>query len=182
MEAVQEKKIYGILAEFRHPGELVKAANAVRSAGYQKFDTYSPFPIHGMDQAMGLKRSKVGIIVLICGILGGVGALVMMIWMLGIDFPLTISGKPHINLPAFVPITFELTVLLASFGALFGMLGLNGLPKHHNPLFNSERFSKHATDDGFFLCIESDDSLFSTDKVTRLFKDTGALHVEEVFE
>ncbi len=180
--AVQERKLHGILAEFSNPGELVKAANTVRSAGYQQFDTYSPFPIHGMDEAMGLKKSKVGLIVLISGIIGGCGALLMMIWMLGIDYTIDISGKPHINLPAFVPITFELTVLLSSFGALFGMLGLNKLPKHYNPLFNSERFSKHATDDGFFLCIESKDSLFAEDKVKHLFEETGARHVEEIFE
>lgn len=172
--------LYGILAEFRNPAELVKAAKSVNMAGYTKYDTYSPYPIHGMPEAMGLKKSKVGWIVLTCGLIGLIGALWLMMWVQGWNYPLNISGKPYLNYPVYVPIAFELTVLLSAFGALFGMLGLNGLPKPYHPLFNSARFNK-ATDNGFFLCIESNDDLFAEEKTQKLLQDAGATNIEKVF-
>lgn len=171
--------VHGILAEFRNPGELMIAAKKVRDAGYKKFDAYSPFPIHGMDDAMGLRPSKLGWIVLGHGLIGFVGALALMIWTSGIDYPLNISGKPSVNLPAFVPVIFELTVLLSAFGAVFGMFFLNDMPKHHNPLFNSDRFSR-ATDDGFFICIEASDTLFDHGKTSGFLNEIGAVHTEIV--
>lgn len=174
-------KLFGLLAEYEHPGALLKAAEKVRDAGYQKFDTYSPFPIHGMDEAMGLKNSKLGWIVLVHGALGLAGALAMITFMAFIDYPLNISGKPYLNWPAFVPVTFELTVLLSSFGAVFGMFFLNGLPRHNHPLFNSSNFLR-ATNDKFFLCIESEDTLFSEDKAAKLLKDAGAVHIEKIYD
>lgn len=174
-------KLYGILAEFRNPKELLDAAAAVEKSGYKKFDTYAPFPIHGMEKAMGLKQSKVGYITFVGGVLGCVGALALMIWVMGYEYPMNISGKPFINYPVMVPITFELTVLISAFAATFGMIAVNNLPRLHNPLFNSERFKK-ASDDGFFLCIEADDSLFSEEKVQSLFNDEGAAHVEKIYE
>lgn len=170
---------HGILAEFRHPGDLMAAAKKVRDAGYKKFDAYSPFPIHGMDDAMGLKPSKLGWIVLVHGLLGLSGALALMIWTTGFDYPLNISGKPSINLPAFVPVAFELTVLLSAFGAVFGMFFMNDMPKHHNPLFNSDNFSR-ATDDAFFICIEASDPLFDHGKTAVFLNDIGAIHTEIV--
>jgi hypothetical protein len=176
-----QNKVFGILAEFEHPGALMDAAKKVNEAGYQKFDTYSPFPIHGMDEAMGLKESKLGWIVLVHAILGFTGALAMITFMSYADYPINISGKPFLNWPAFVPVTFELTILLSAFGAVFGMFFLNGLPKLHHPLFNSKKFEK-VTDDSFFVCIEANDTLFAEDRVNELFKDAGALHIEKVYE
>lgn len=175
------KKLYGILAEFKNPKALVDVSKKVVEAGYDKFDTYSPFPIHGIDKAMSLPKSKLGYIVIGHSILGFTGAIAMMYFMSVIDYPINISGKPFFNAPAWVPITFELTVLLSAFGAVFGMFFLNGLPRLNNPLFEVERFKK-ATDDGFFLCIEANDSKFQEDLVRQLLHDAGATYIEEVYE
>lgn len=121
MSSEQQNTIFGILAQYEHPGALISAAEKVRDAGYTKFDSYSPFPIHGMDEAMGLRPSKLGWIVLIHGMIGFSIALVMITFMAYFDYPLNISGKPFLNWPAFVPVTFELTILLSAFGAVFGM-------------------------------------------------------------
>jgi hypothetical protein len=173
--------LHGIIAEFRNPRELTDVAVTMSESGYSKFDTYSPYPIHGMDKAMKLKKSKLGWIVLASGLVGFFGAIAMMYYMAVHDYPINISGKPFLNGPAWVPITFELTVLLSAFGAVIGMFYLNGLPKLHNPLFNVDRFKK-STDDGFFACIEAEDHLFDASKVKKLFEDAGATHIEEVYE
>lgn len=172
--------IYGILAEFRNPKELVDAAEKIKEAGYKDFDTYAPFPIHGMEKAMGIKESPLGWIVLAGGLVGCLGALALMIWVMVYEYPMNISGKPYFNLPVLIPITFELTVLLSAFAATFGMFALNKLPKLHNPLFNVERFEK-ASDDGFFICVEATDNLFAEDSVSKLFTDAGATHIEKVY-
>lgn len=177
----QNASLYGVLAEFRNPKELIDAAMLVNKSGYTKYDTFSPFPVHGMDKAMSLKKSKLGWIVLMHGFIGFTGAITMMYFMAVADYPLNISGKPFLNGPAWVPITFELTVLLSAFGAVFGMFFLNGLPKLNNPLFSVERFKK-ATDDGFFVCIEAGDNQFETEKVRKLFEEAGATHIEEVYD
>ena len=177
----QSETLHGILAEFRNPKELMDAAREVNRKGFKKWDTYSPFPIHGMEKAMGLKKSKVGWIVLSHAFLGFFGALALMMWTMGVDYPMNISGKPFWNMPAFVPITFELTVLLSAFGAVFGMFFLNGLPKLHNPIFNVERFKK-ATDDGFFLSIDADDHLFDSKETRKLLEDAKATHIENIYD
>jgi hypothetical protein len=181
MSTTESKSLYGILAEFKNPKALVDASKKVVEAGYDKFDTYTPYPIHGIDKAMELPKSKLGYIVFGHALLGFSGAIAMMYWMSVIDYPLNISGKPFFNAPAWVPITFELTVLLSAFGAVFGMFFLNGLPRLNNPLFEVERFKK-ATDDGFFVCIEAKDSKFQEDLVRQLFEEAGATHIEEVYE
>lgn len=180
MEA-ENKQIYGVLAEFRNPKELIDAAESVKNSGYKDFDTYAPFPIHGMEKAMGVKKSPLGWIVLGGALTGMIGILALMIWVMGYEYPMNISGKPYINFPIYVPITFEITVLLSAFAAVFGMLGLNKLPRLHNPLFNVERFEK-ASDDGFFVCIEATDDLFAEEKVAKLFRDNGATHIETVYD
>lgn len=181
MSSEDNKKIYGLLAEFKNPGELMEAAKAVNKAGYHKFDAHSPFPIHGMDEAMGLKKSKLGWIVLGHGLLGMLGGIALQVWVHTSAYPMNISGKPEANLPAFVPVTFELTILLAAFGTFFGMFALNKLPKFNHPLFNSQTFEK-VTDDGFFISIEAEDDLFSVEKTEKLLKDIGASHVERVYD
>ncbi|TYP92673.1 quinol:cytochrome c oxidoreductase membrane protein [Fodinibius salinus] len=180
MEA-DNRQIYGVLAEFRNPKELVDAAESVKNSGYSDFDTYAPFPIHGMEKAMGVKKSPLGWIVLSGALIGMVGALALMVWVMGYEYPMNISGKPFINIPIYVPITFELTVLLAAFAATFGMIGLNKLPRFNNPLFNVERFEK-ASDDGFFVCIEASDDLFAEEKAEKLFRSNGATHIETVYD
>lgn len=177
----EDRNIHGVLAEFRNPKELIDATASVEKSGYRKYDTYAPFPIHGMEKAMGLKNSPLGWIVFGGALIGFFGALALMIWIMGYDYPLNISGKPYINPPVYVPITFELTVLLSAFAAVFGMLALNKLPRLHNPLFNVERFKK-ASDDGFFICIEAEDDLFAEEKVNKLFTDAGATHIETVYD
>lgn len=181
MSTTEQQNLHGILAEFKTPKELIDVAKTMSKSGYEQFDTFSPFPIHGMDKAMKLKKSKLGWIVFGHALLGFFGAIAMMYYMAVIDYPMNISGKPFLNAPAWVPIIFELTVLLSAFGAVFGMFFLNGLPKLHNPLFNSKRFKK-VTDDGFFACIEADDNLFETEKVKELFEEAGAAHIEEIYE
>lgn len=181
MSTTEQNNLYGVIAEFKNPKELIDVAKTMSKSGFSKFDTFSPFPIHGMDKAMKLKKSKLGWIVLGHAILGFSGAIAMMYYMSVMDYPLNISGKPFFNAPAWVPIIFELTVLLSAFGAVFGMFFLNGLPKLHNPLFNVKRFKK-VTDDGFFACIEAEDDMFDTGKVKELFKEAGATHIEEVYE
>lgn len=171
--------VFGILAQFASPATLMHAAEKVRDAGYKAFDTYTPFPIHGMDEAMGLKPSRLGWIVIAHSFLGFFGGLLMIVWMAGVDYPHNISGKPFLNFPAFVPVTYELTILLSAFGAVFGMFFINNLPRHNHPLFNSETFKK-ATDDGFFLCIESTDAKFQKENVQKFLKEAGAVHIEEV--
>lgn len=180
-DQTSQQSLYGILAEFRNPKELMNAAERITGAGYQKFDTFSPFPIHGMEKSMNLPKSKIGWIVLGHGILGFFGALALILYTIYIDYPMNISGKPLLNMPAYVPVTFELTVLLSAFGATFGMFYVNGLPKLNNPLFNVDRFEK-VTTDGFFACIEADDQLFDEDKVRQLFEDAGATHIEPVYD
>jgi hypothetical protein len=181
MSAVATKKLHGILAEFENPKKLALACQRVYQSGYQKFDSYTPFPIHGMEKYQGIGESKLGWIVIGHSFLGFLGGLSLMIFTSYVDYPLNISGKPFLNFPAFVPVAFELTILLSAFGAVFGMFFLNDLPKHNNPLFNSERFAK-ATDDGFFLCIEAEDQLFDKAQVMQLYEELGATHVEEVFD
>ncbi|WP_234571334.1 DUF3341 domain-containing protein [Rhodohalobacter sp. 614A] len=176
-----EKTIYGILAEFRNPKELTDASKSIVESGYQHFDTFSPFPIHGIDKAMNLKKSKLGWIVLGHGMLGFLGALSLISFTMVFDYPMNISGKALANVPAWIPVTFELTVLLSAFGAVFGMFFLNGLPKFNHPLFNSENFQR-ATDDGFFVCIESEDPQFEEEKVTKFLKDAGATNIETIYD
>lgn len=170
-----------LLAEFDTAGACLHAAEKLRDAGYKSFDTHTPFPIHGMDRAMGLKDSKLGWIVLVMAISGFTTAVTMMAWMNGIDYPLVIGGKPPMSFPSMVPVAFELTVLFSSFGAVFGMLGLNQLPRHNHPIFESERF-KGATTDKFFVSVESDDPKFDETKTRALLEGAHATHVEAIQE
>lgn len=172
---------FGVVAEFDSPHDLLEAAKKVRDAGFKKFDTYSPFPIHGMDQAMGMKDSVLGWIVLLCGLTGGSSAVLMQWWMAAYDYKIVIGGKPFFSYQAFVPITFELTVLLSAFGAVLGMLALNGLPELYHPLFSYRRFRK-ATDDGFFLAVEARDPKFDAARVREMLQSAGGRHIEDVVE
>jgi hypothetical protein len=170
-----------LLAEFNAPGEVLHAAEKLRDAGYTEFDTHSPFPIHGMDAAMGLKDSKLGLIVFPVALTGTTLAFLMMWWMNGVDYPLVIGGKPPYSLPSQVPIMFEVTILLSALATVFGMFHLNRLPRHHHPIFNSERF-KGFSDDKFFLSVESSDPKWSLEKTKKLLESAHASHVELVYD
>jgi hypothetical protein len=173
-----------VLAEFDSAYDVLHAAEKVRDAGYKSWDTHTPFPIHGMDRAMGLSDSKVGWIV-ICGSMTGLTiAVTMMHWMNGVDYPITIGDKPPGlwgTLPSMAPIMFELTVLLSAFGAVFGMFHLNRLPRHNHPVFESDRF-RGASDDKFFISIEATDPKFDLERTVSLLKGSHAAHVEVIEE
>jgi hypothetical protein len=171
---------YGVVAEFETAGQLIQAAEKTRLAGYHSFEAYAPFPVEGLSEAMALKRNAVPLITLIGGLLGGLGGFFFQYWVSVIAYPLNIGGRPYNSWPAFIPVTFELTVLGASLSAVFGMLALNGLPRPHHPLFNVGRFAKHATSDRFFLCIEASDPKFSLSDASRFLKSLNAVNVSEV--
>jgi len=177
MNSTAETRIQGVLARFDGPSALIEAAKKVREAGYTKFDCHSPFPIHGMDAAMGLGRSPLGWMVGLAAIFGTSGALALQWWTSAVDYKLVISGKPFFSYQAYVPVTFALGVLLAAFAALIGMLAINGLPRFHHPVFYSDRFTK-ATDDGFFVSIEADDPKFSPEQSKAFLESIGGADTE----
>jgi len=166
-----------LLAEFENPAVLVEAAGRMYESGYRRFDAHSPFPVHGMDRAMGLRRSPLGWIVGLAAVLGVVGAMGLQWWTSTIDYPLVISGKPFFSFQAYVPVTFALGVLLSAFAALIGMLVLNGLPRFFHPIFNSDRFAR-VSDDGFFISVESDDPLFEETQTGDFLKSIGGKNLE----
>lgn len=170
--------IYGVIAEFHDANELLTAANRTREAGYTSVDAFSPFPIHGLSEAVGFKHTKLSGIVLVMGILGGFAGFFMCWFANVVHYPLNIGGKPFNSWPAWIPITFETTVLFAAFGAVFGMLALNGLPMPYHPVFNVDRFEQ-ASRDRFFLVIQSRDPKWDLDKV-RDFLDS--LNPREVID
>lgn len=174
-----EGEYHGVLAEFSTPGELYRACERVRDAGYTRWDAHSPFPVHGLDRAMGLRRSILPWIALVFGLGSAAGAMVLQWWTSAVDYPLVISGKPYFSWPAFVPITFELGVLGAAVATVVGLLGLTLLPMHHHPLFASSRFER-ASDDAFFISIESWDPRFDPRATAEFLAGIGARHVETV--
>ena len=170
-------EIYGVLAEFTTPGGLMHAAERVREAGYEHVDAFSPFPIHGLDKVLRVPGSKVPWIVLGGAVTGGLGGLALQWWTSAIDYPIKIAGKPYLSLPAFVPVTFELTILLCAFAAVFGMFALNRLPQPYHPVFKHPSFSR-ATDDRFFLAIEASDPRFDAETARKTLVDAGGINAE----
>ena len=169
---------YGLLAEFDKPEDLVAAARAARAAGYRRLDAYAPFPIEELGDATDFHKTRMPLIVLIGGILGGLTGYFMQYYFAVIEYPWNVGGRPFHSWPAFIPITFELTILAAALFAVFGMLALNGLPMPYHPLFNEPRFAA-ATRDRFFLCIETADARFDP-VATRSFLE--GLHPQAVME
>ena len=170
---------YGLVAEFETPEQLLHAAEKARDAGYRHIDAYAPFPVEGLSDALGLGRNKVPLITLIGGFLGGLGGFGFEYWVNVISYPSNIGGRPLNSWPAFIPVTFEMTVLFASLFSVFGMLALNKLPQPHHPLFNVEHF-KRASTDRFFLCVESRDPKFTLADTARFLQGLHASHVMEV--
>ena len=171
--------LYGIMAEFDNPSDLVAAARRTFAAGYRRINGYSPYPIDELSEAIGFKRTSLPLIVLIGGIVGGLGGFFMQYWMEVISYPLNVGGKPYNSWPAFIPITFECTVLCAAFAAVLGMLMLNKLPQPYHPVFNAPNFAL-ATRDRFFLVIEASDQKFKHDEAKQFMQTLGARDVSDV--
>jgi hypothetical protein len=187
------KDIHGVAAAWNSPDEMLRAAKEIRKAGYSKVEAYTPFPVHGIDDALGIPQSKLGYIVIVAGLTGMSLALLLQWWSgAGSDtafpnqsglnaYPLIIGGKPLFAFEPSIPITFELTVLLSAFAAVFGMFGLNGLPRLYHPVFNY-RNGHRITDDQFVLVIEKDDPKFEAVEATRLMRSLSADSVEVIEE
>jgi hypothetical protein len=170
---------YGLVAEFENAGGLLRAAAGARDAGYKRMDAYSPFPVEGLTEALGQHTTRLPLVVLIGGLLGGVGGYLLQYWSMAVNYPLNVGGRPFHSWPLFIPVTFECTVLGAALAAVVGMLALNGLPMPYHPLFNVERFAL-ATRDRFFLCIRAVDPKFDLAETRRFLEGLGPREVTEV--
>jgi hypothetical protein len=176
-----ESKPYGVIAEFTNAADIMHAAEKVRDSGYTRWDVFSPFPVHGMDHAMGLKNSKVGWFAFLGGLTGYAAGMLMIWFMNAVDYPIIVGGKPMFSPFAAFPPSYELTILFGAFGSLGGMLFLNRLPRLHHPLLKNRRFAR-VTHDRFFLVIECDDPKYSETVTTKLLADAGSNHIEVVEE
>ena len=173
------KPIYGLMAEFDNPTSLVNAARAAREKGYRKLDAYSPFPIEELSEALHLHKNKLPLIVLIGGLLGGLGGYLMQYYVTVWYFPINVGGRPLHSWPAYIIITFEMTILFAAIFSVFGLLALCGLPMPYHPTFNVPRFAL-ASRNRFFLCIESSDPLFDHDQTSEFLETLEPREVSEV--
>jgi hypothetical protein len=172
-------EFFGLMAEFDNAPALVEAACRTYAAGYRRMDAYSPFPVDGLSEALGFRRTWIAPIVLVGGILGGIGGYLLQYYLSVVDYPLNIGGRPLNSWPMFIPVTFETTILGAALFAIFGMLALNGLPMPYHPVFNVARFAR-ASQDKFFLLIEARDPQFDA-RATRIFLERiGGREVSDV--
>lgn len=178
-EAPGEPVVWGVIAEFPNPAALIHAAEGVRAAGYKKWDVHSPFPVHGMDEAMGMPPSRVTFIMGGAAATGFACAWLMQWWMGQVDYPIVTAGKPLFSWEAATPILFELSVLFSAFGALIGMLMLNLLPRWNHPLFGKERFLR-VSDDRFMIALEARDAKFDVEGAKRLLERLGGTHIDTV--
>lgn len=171
--------IYGLLAEFTEPNELIAAVRQTHEAGYRHIDAYSPYPVEELSEALELRRTRLPLLVLVGGIIGGLAGYGLQYWTAGFAYPLNVGGRPFNSWPAFIPITFETTVLVAALFAVLGMLALNGLPMPYHPVFNVPRFAL-ASRDRFFLCIEATDPQFDREGTRRFLERLVPRTVSEV--
>ena len=176
-ETPKPDKHLGMLAEFSCPKSLVNAAKQLRGRGYKGVDAFSPFPIHGLDDALEVRSSQLPWLVLFAGIVGGVSAIAFQWWTNAVDYPYLISGTPLFSLPANIPVTFEVIILAAAFAAFVGMLMINGLPRLANPLLRNERF-RAATNDGFFLFVPGEDNDGESEAAQALLRELGGEKIE----
>ena len=172
-------KLYGLLAEFKHPEDLVECARCARKEGYELMDGFSPFPVEHLAEALGSHRTSVPAIALVGGLTGGIGGYLMQYLSAAAFYPINVGGRPLNSWPSFIVVTFELTILFAGLFTAFGMLALNGLPKPHHPLFAVPQFSM-VTDDAFFFFIEAIDPLFNQERTKAFLQDLNPVGVYEV--
>ena len=172
-------KSFAIMAEYETPAEIMDAAKKVHAAGYEKWDVHSPFPIHGMDDAMGLDNAKVGYFTVYGGLIGFTTGMTMQYFMNKFDYAIVVGGKPLFSGFFAFPVSYELTILLGAFGSLIGMFVLNRLPRHHHPLLANERFAD-VTDDKFYVVIECEDDDYDEQTTRSLLQGTNAVHIEMV--
>jgi hypothetical protein len=175
----QHHALYGVMAEFDTPTDLVAAARRTYEAGYRRINGYSPYPIEELSEAIGFTHTSLPLIVFIGGVVGGLSGFFMQYWMEVINYPLNVGGKPYNSWPAFIPITFECTVLCAAFAAVLGMLVLNKLPQPYHPVFNAPNFAL-ATRDRFFLVVEANDPQYDHDAIVTFMKNLNATEVNDV--
>jgi hypothetical protein len=175
----RRSQLFGVMGEFSTPEDLLVATKKAREAGYKHVEAYTPFPIEGLAEAVGFKWTAVPLLTLMGGVGGGLTGFGLQYWVAAITYPLNIGGRPYNSWPAFIPVTFELTVLGASIFAVFGMLALNKLPQPYHPVFNVERFGQASTDK-FFLCIEARDPKFDLAETSKFLQSLHAQHVNEV--
>ena len=171
--------VYGLMAEFDDPASLVAAAERAHREGYRCMDGYSPFPIEELTEAVGAEHTRLPLIVLIGGICGCIGGYALEYWTQVVAYPLNIGGKPLHSWPAFIPVTFECTILVAALSAVLGMLALNGLPQPYHPVFNVPRFAL-ASRNRFFLCVEARDPLFDLERTRRFLETLSPREVSTV--
>jgi hypothetical protein len=172
-------RIYGIMAEFDSASDLVAAARKTHESGYQKIDAYSPFPVEELSEAIGFHTNRVALVTLIGAITGGISGYLMQYWMNAVNYPVIVGGKPPHSWPAFIPITFEMTILFGGISAVLGMLALNGLPMPYHPVFNVPRFAM-ATKDRFFLIVFSTDPKYSPAGTRQFLESLGPRSISEV--
>lgn len=173
--------LFALLTEFESPSQFMQACTKVRDAGFKRWDAHSPFPVHGLDDAMGIRGTRLPWLVLLGGATGLGLAVLMQWWMNAVDYPFLISGKPLFGIPANVPIMFELTVLISAFACFFGMWGLNGMPRLSHPLLAHDRF-RRASQDRFYIVIEAGDPNFEIEKTRAFLASLGGSVVDEVRE
>ena len=172
--------LYGLMAEFEEPEELLAAAERAYQAGYRKMDAYTPLPIDGLAEAIGFHRNWVSPLVLFGGLTGCVGGFSLLYWITTIAYAHNVGGRPFNSWPAYIPVTFECTVLLAALTAVIGMFALNGLPQPYHPMFNNPEFAARASRDRFFLCIEAVDPMFDRQQTAAFLEQLNPEQVAEV--
>lgn len=171
--------LYGLIAAFDDPAQLLEAAKRARVAGYTRMDAYTPFPVEGLDEELGMRHTRLPYVVFAAGVLGAICGYGLQYYCSAIAYPLNIGGRPLHSWPAFIPVTFEVTVLFAALAAVFGMLAMNGLPMPYHPVFNVPEFGL-ASRDRFFLCIESRDPRFDEHETRKFLEDLAPINVNPV--
>lgn len=180
INAPDTPKMYGLLAKFETPEALVEAARRVREAGFRRWDTYTPYPVEGLARAMGLRDSPLPFVILAGGLAGLVGGFGMQVFATVIDYPLNIGGRPLFSWPTYIPITFELTILLAAFAGIGGLFFFARFPQPYHPVFRSEDFNEHASQDGFYLGIEANDPKFDLQATRAFLQQMGSTLITEL--
>ena len=171
--------IYGLMAEFDTPQDLLAASKRAHAEGYRRMDAYAPFPVEGLAEAIGFHHTRLPLLVLLAGLFGAIVGFASQYWVTVIDYPLNVGGRPLNSWPAYIPITFEVTILFAALAAVVGMIAMNGLPLPYHPVFNVPAFSA-ATRDRFFLCIEARDPKFDVQRTRQFLEGLGSHGVHDV--